>query len=207
MTRAAFRRAELLEHARQVIIRDGLSATSLRRISREGGYTTGTLSHHFADKRELIAACFESTMRNWLDHVVQQLATAPTAEASVCTYVAIAIPFGDEQQGEWRLWLEFCASTVGDAALAELLLDVDSPWDAAIAAAAARWQEAGLVRRHLPAVALGAILARLVDGLGVRALTTGDWDGARRRLVDALRALGLPEDLALAALQPPQVVD
>ena len=41
----------------------------LARIAREGSYTTGVLSHYFADKSELISACFEWTMRTWLDRV------------------------------------------------------------------------------------------------------------------------------------------
>ena len=44
------RREEVLMHARRVIMRDGLEATSLRRIAREGGFTTGVLTHYFADK-------------------------------------------------------------------------------------------------------------------------------------------------------------
>ena len=40
------------------------------------------------------------------------------------------------------------------------------------------------------------ILARLGDGLGLRALVTGDWDDARRTLVAALGAIGLPDDVA-----------
>ena len=66
------RREEVLEHARRVIMRDGLEATSLRRIAREGSFTTGVLTHYFADKSELISACFEWTMRTWLDRVEQR---------------------------------------------------------------------------------------------------------------------------------------
>jgi AcrR family transcriptional regulator len=201
---ATVRRVELLDHARRVIVRDGLTATSLRRISREGGYTTGMLSHHFADKRELIAACFEWTMNNWLDGATLRLAAAPTAEGSVREYVRIAIPWGREQHGEWRLWLDFCTSGVGDAELATLLLHVDDRWDATTADAFARWQAAGLVRSELAVAEQATILARLVDGLGLRALMTGDWDSARLHLVNTLRSLGLPEHVAAAALEPPR---
>ena len=46
-------------HARRVIMRDGLEATSLRRIAREGGFTTGVLTHYFADKSESICTSIE----------------------------------------------------------------------------------------------------------------------------------------------------
>ena len=197
------RRTEVLDHARHVIMRDGLSTTSLRRISREGGYTTGVLSHYFADKRELISTCFEWTMTNWLDRAESELADAPTAEESVRTYVRIAIPHAPERQAEWRVWLDFCVSAVGDAELAEVLLRGDGRWDAATARALARWQDAGLVRSELPVAEHAATLVRLVDGLGLRSLLTGDWDAARRGFVDLLRMLGLSDELAAAALEPP----
>jgi hypothetical protein len=47
------------------------------------------------------------------------------------------------------------------------------------------------------------ILARLGDGLGLRALVTGDWDEARRNLVGALVAIGLSDELAASALELP----
>jgi AcrR family transcriptional regulator len=50
MRNVGSRREEVLMHARRVIMRDGLEATSLRRIAREGGFTTGVLTHYFADK-------------------------------------------------------------------------------------------------------------------------------------------------------------
>jgi AcrR family transcriptional regulator len=200
---AVVRRTEVLDHARHVIMRDGLSTTSLRRISREGGYTTGVLSHYFADKRDLISTCFEWTMTNWLDRVQSELADAPTAEESVLTYVRIAIPHAPERQAEWRLWLDFCSAAVGNPELAEVLLRVDGRWDAATAAALARWQAAGLVRSELPVAEHAGTLVRLVDGLGLRSLLTGDWDAARRGFVDVLRMLGLSDELAAAALAPP----
>jgi AcrR family transcriptional regulator len=198
----ADRRTEVLDHARHVIMRDGLGTTSLRRISREGGYTTGVLSHYFADKRELISTCFEWTMMNWLDRAQGELEGAPTAEESVCTYVRIAIPHAPERQAEWRLWLDFCGSAVGDPELAQVLLRVDGRWDATTAQALARWQAAGLLRSELPVAEHAGTLVRLIDGLGLRSLVTGDWDAARRGFVDTLRTLGLSDELAAAALQP-----
>lgn len=197
------RRTEVLDHARHVIMRDGLSTTSLRRISREGGYTTGVLSYYFADKRELLAACFEWTHKTWLDHAEGRLADAASAEESVCTYVDIAIPRDEERQREWRLWLEFCVAAVGDTELADQLLRHDARWGTLTERTFARWQEAGLVPITLAADEQAATLIQLADGLGLRAILTGAWDGARRRFVAALQLLGLSDALARAALQQP----
>jgi len=197
------RREEVLMHARRVIMRDGLEATSLRRIAREGGFTTGVLTHYFADKSELISACFEWTMRTWLDRVEREIRAAPTAADSVCRFVAVAVPHARERHGEWRLWLNFVGTGAGDREMATLLVDTDQRWEALVTETLTRWHEAGLVSPRLPDELEALILARLGDGLGLRALMTGDWDDARRTLVAALGAIGLPDDLARRALEVP----
>jgi AcrR family transcriptional regulator len=197
------RREEVLEHARRVIMRDGLEATSLRRIAREGGFTTGVLTHYFADKSELISACFEWTMRTWLDRVEGEIRDAPTAEDSVCRFVSVAVPHAAERHGEWRLWLNFVGTGAGDRQMADLLVETDLRWEALVTETLARWHEAGLVAPRLPDEQEALILARLGDGLGLRALMTGDWDDARRTLVAALGAIGLPDEVARRALAPP----
>jgi AcrR family transcriptional regulator len=203
MRSAASRREEVLEHARRVIMRDGLEATSLRRIAREGGFTTGVLTHYFADKSELISACFEWTMRTWLDRVEREIREAPTPEDSVCRFVAVAVPHAAERHGEWRLWLNFVGTAAGDKQLADLLVGTDLRWEALVTETLIRWHEAGLISPRLPDEQEALILARLGDGLGLRALVTGDWDDARRTLVAALGAIGLPGDIAGRALEPP----
>jgi|SRR6476620_158792 len=196
------RREEVLVHARRVIMRDGLEATSLRRIAREGGFTTGVLTHYFADKSELISACFEWTMRTWLDRVEREIRDAPTPEESVCRFVSVAVPHAVERHGEWRLWLNFVGTAAGDQQLAELLVGTDRRWEALVTETLIRWHEAGLVSPRLPDEQEALILARLGDGLGLRALVTDDWDDARRTLVAALGAIGLPHDIARRALEP-----
>jgi AcrR family transcriptional regulator len=196
------RRTEVLDHARHVIMRDGLSTTSLRRISREGGYTTGVLSYYFADKRELIAACFEWTHHAWLDAVEEELAKATTAEENLCTYVTLAIPRDPERQLEWRLWLEFCNASVGDEELADLLRRADGRWQDITARAFAAWEEAGLVGRSDAIDEPAATLVHLADGVGLWAILSGDWDAARARYVAVLRTLGVPDELADRALHP-----
>ncbi len=197
------RREEVLVHARRVIMRDGLEATSLRRIAREGGFTTGVLTHYFADKSELISACFEWTMRTWLDRVEREIRDAPTAEDSVCRFVSVAVPHAAERHGEWRLWLNFVGTAAGDQPLAGLLVGTDRRWEALVTETLVRWHEAGLVSPRLPDELEALILARLGDGLGLRALVTDDWDDARRTLVAALGAIGLPDEIAKRALDPP----
>ena len=203
MSAVGSRREEVLMHARRVIIRDGLEGASLRRIARQGGFTTGVLTHYFADKSELMSACFEWTMATWLDRVESEIREAPTAEESVRRYVLVAVPHAPERHGEWRLWLNFVVTAAGDPHLAELLVEADWRWEALVADAMARWHAAGIVSPVLSDAQQALVLARLGDGLGLRALVTGDWDEARKTLVGTLVAIGLPDDVASRALERP----
>jgi AcrR family transcriptional regulator len=203
MSSVASRREQVLLHAQRVIMRDGLEGTSLRRIAREGGFTTGVLTHYFADKSELISACFEFTMNTWLDRVEREIRDAPTAEESICRFVVIAIPHAPERHGEWRLWLNFVVTAAGDPDLAKLLIGTDQRWESLVTESLARWHVAGLVHPALSDQQQALVLARLGDGLGLRALVTGDWDEARNSLVATLSAIGLPAEVAARALARP----
>lgn len=196
MSIVSSRREEVLMSARAVIIRDGLEATSLRRIAREGGFSTGVLTHYFLDKDELITACFSWTINEWLGRVEGELLDAPTAEEMLARFVLISLPHDEPRHGEWRLWLNFVVTAAGNPQLATLLVDVDRRWEGLVEVCFQRCHEAGLLVSTIPFAQQAQIFARLSDGLGLRALVTNDWTEARSQFVAALSAIGLAEDVA-----------
>jgi AcrR family transcriptional regulator len=199
-TDASDRRSEVLRLAQRVIVRDGLDGASLRVIAREGGFTTGVLSHYFRDKRELIQACFESTMRGWLDDTERELAAADGAEEHLRRFLLLAVPAARERQDEWRIWAAMCSYAIRDRAAAEVLVETDRRWESVVAHSLRRWQQAGLVRAALPVRPTATLVVRLIDGLCLNALATDRWDDARERLADQLETLGLAPERAAAAL-------
>ena len=190
------RREEVLICARNVIMRDGLEAASLRRIAHEGGFTTGVLTHYFLDKNDLITACFVWTMSEWLDRAESDLREAPTAEEAIRRFIVISLPHEAPRHGEWRLWLNFIVTAAHNQQLAALLVDVDHRWEGLVEERVAQWQSAGLLAASIPPSQQAQILARLGDGLGLRALVTGEWNDARSQFIGALSAMGLPADVA-----------
>ena len=58
----AERRNELAAAAAQLIARSGVGAATLREVAAEAGWTTGALTHYFADKRELLRFTFASSL-------------------------------------------------------------------------------------------------------------------------------------------------
>src|SRR5919112_6585108 len=102
--RSQRRLREVDEAARRVIIRKGLKSTTMRDISREGGFTTGVLTHYFPDKDALIVGVFSSASDNWITRVRQALGAADGPEEQLRALVALAIPSDPEERREWRLW-------------------------------------------------------------------------------------------------------
>jgi AcrR family transcriptional regulator len=199
------RRLEVALAARRTILRQGLEATTLRDIGREAGFTTGVITHHFPDKEAVIAACFELVSADWLGEVEARLAGAVTAEEQLSALVGLAIPADPQRQQEWRLWAETWIYAGRTPTFAGVLLSMDTMWERRIADVLGVARAAGLLRADLDVALEATILARLVDGLGIRAWVCGDWPGARRALAGHLRSLGLPP--GLEALFSRMVVD
>jgi AcrR family transcriptional regulator len=189
--RGVDRRAELVAAAQRVILRKSLEATTLRDIAREGGFTTGVASHWFPDKQALIVACFEATSDDWLASVRTGVEAHPDALGKLGVLVNEGVPREPERQEQWRLWSEMWTYAQRDPAFATVLVETDRHWELLIADVLAACVAAGVLRGDLEPAQQARILARLIDGLGVRGCLSRDWDGARASLVGYLQTLGL----------------
>lgn len=175
-----------------MIIREGLEATTLRDISREGGFTTGVLTHYFPDKRALIAGTFAATSRDWIAYARAALHGATTASELLAAFVAVAVPREPERRAEWRLWAEMWTYAGRERAFVAELEAADALWEGEIRAMLERVRNDGLLPAGVDLGVETAVLARLVDGLGLRAWLSGAWEPARELLIGHLAALGLP---------------
>ena len=175
-----------------MIIREGLEATTLRDISREGGFTTGVLTHYFPDKQALIAGTFAATSRDWIDHARAALAEDATVPQLLSAFVAVAVPRDPERQAEWRLWAEMWTYAGRDRDFVAELEAADALWEREIHAMLRRVRDEGFLPAGLDLDMEAAVLARLVDGLGLRAWLSGSWEQARSLLIGHLASLGLP---------------
>lgn len=58
----------------RILHREGVQGASMRAIARELGLTTGSVTHHFRDKEELLAAAVDATFRPFDDLLAKALA-------------------------------------------------------------------------------------------------------------------------------------
>ena len=187
--------------ARTVIVRQGLEATTLRDIAREGGFTTGVVSHYFPDKTAVIVGTFTFAAEEWNILVQRTVTAAPTAEQGLVNLVRVSIPTDPVYRAEWRLWSEMWTYAERDADFAEHLVHSDSAWERFVRDALVRAGDAGLIRADLDIATEAAVFARLVDGLGLRSSLSGRWTAARRQLVHHMATLGVSEPLLAQMLE------
>ena len=118
--------------------------------------------------------------------------------------MAVAVPREPERRAEWRLWAEMWTYAGRDRAFVAELEAADALWEDEIRAMLERVRDEGLLPAGLDIGVQTAVLARLVDGLGLRAWLSGAWEPARALLIGHLGALGLPPRV-VAALHDPAV--
>jgi AcrR family transcriptional regulator len=200
------RHEEVAMAARRAMLRKGIGAT-LRDIAREGGFTTGLVTHYFPDKRAVIVGAFSAVSEDFIGSVRERFAAAPNTLALLTEFVEAAVPRSPERQTEWRLWAEMWAYAGRDPEFAAVIVPTDMLWVGELERLISRLSSEGVLRADLHPAEQGAILARLVDGLGLRAWLSGDWDGARAMLVAHLRSLGLPARLASRLRAAPRVAE
>ncbi|CDN58390.1 TetR family transcriptional regulator C-terminal domain-containing protein [Neorhizobium galegae] len=74
------RRTEIVRLIIKVISEHGLNGTTVRTISRAGGFSSGVLSHYFSDKDEMIKFAFEGVADLIFSRIDQRLQNAKGPE-------------------------------------------------------------------------------------------------------------------------------
>jgi AcrR family transcriptional regulator len=186
------RRRELAHAVHRTVDRVGIEGASLREIAREAGVTTGTLTHYFADRGELVEFALGLVVSESTDRVLAAAATGSLLDA-LCEW----LPLDEHRRHEGAAWLAGISAARRDPALADgLSRRYDAAHDLLAGLFADRFRASG---RTLPAAEMGLLVDEViatVDGIA----TYGLADPARytadrqRDLVQRLLArVGLEE--------------
>ncbi len=158
------RRSELARAAANLIARAGIGAATMRDVAAEAGWTTGALTHYFADKRELLLCTFQASLEG---RRAARAAGGPTDPvARLIASLEGALPSDDDRRRHWMVTIAFCAQAAGDPDLAAAQRDAYREFRAHLG---------GLVRQCGFAEDDGAetLAERLIaaaDGIAVQAL-------------------------------------
>jgi TetR/AcrR family transcriptional regulator, transcriptional repressor of bet genes len=164
------RRAALGEAVWRVALRQGIEDATLREVAAEAGWSTGVLTHYFADKDELIGFAFRlvvdraaARVRSALEHgdEVERLRAA----------LRETLPLDDERRTEARVWLAFVGRSLTHPGLARDRQTFYRNWRALLAERIEAGQQEGTLRSDLAPEAEAAGLIALVDGLALQAVS------------------------------------
>jgi AcrR family transcriptional regulator len=92
-------RERLIAAAAKLFNRVGYHGTDSNRIAREAGYSTGVFYKHFADKREIFLAAYETWVVSEWKAVEGELALGGGPEATARRLVALTLDFHTRWRG------------------------------------------------------------------------------------------------------------
>jgi len=184
------RRRDLARAVYRTIDRVGIERASLREIAREAGVTTGSLTHHFADRRALLAYALGLAIEESTARLVDQAERGSLVDA-LAEYLPLDVP----RRLEGVAWLVSIGAARRDPELAETLAQRYGTAHERIAGVvAARLARGGGAPAPDDVATVADELVTATDGIAVYALADpGRYPPARqlalvRRLV---RRLGL----------------
>jgi AcrR family transcriptional regulator len=163
------RREELLEAVWRVIARDGMEGTTIRGIAKETGWSTGVLSHYFADKDDIIGSAlrlaYERIATRW-DEKLEGL----SGVRALYELVLDNLPLDEERELETKLLMNYWSLMIRGNELAArprrrgpLLID----W---LTKLVKEGQDAGDIRRDEAPEDIAERLLGLIDGFSLHAL-------------------------------------
>lgn len=109
---AGQRRTEITDAAARVIARSGIEATTMREVAAEGGWTTGVVTHYFADKRELLLTTFRQSLARRRSLRPPGESTDPSMQLRAS--LEGCLPLDDDRRRHWLVTIACCAQAAGD---------------------------------------------------------------------------------------------
>jgi AcrR family transcriptional regulator len=176
------RRAEIAEATWRVIERRGVEGASVRDIAREGGYSTGVLSHYFRGKRELL----EFSYRLMVEREVEGMSCKLREEGLLGAFAEL-LPLDERRRRNAVVSFALFGSALRDPELSGMLHRRHAEAQQALMPmmrAAFGW---GADEKGLAEAADELMIA--VDGISLEALADPDRFGPERQLALLRRAV------------------
>jgi AcrR family transcriptional regulator len=175
------RRELVVAAAGRVIAREGMAAATVRRIATEAGLSSGVLDHYFQNKDDILLEALRASHT-----VIRARLTADMSGlrglAALRLLLRDNLPLDADRADETRLEMQFWAASLADDDLAAVQRAESGELRAAVLRYIGEAQEAGDLRRSVPAADLAERLLAFVDGLSVHVLLGTAPLPARRQL-------------------------
>jgi AcrR family transcriptional regulator len=169
------RRVEVANAAARLIARGGVEAATMRDVAAEAGLTTGSVTHYFADKRELLLFTLTESLQRRRSR--RSSAAAADPRRALRASLEGALPADADRRRHWMVTIAFCAHAAGDAELAAVQRNAYREFRDTVAR---QLVECGMETGHVHGEA--ERLIAVVDGVAVQALFDPQHWSARRQM-------------------------
>jgi AcrR family transcriptional regulator len=164
------RRHEIAHAVWRIVLRDGVSAVSIRDVAAEAGLAVGSVRHVFGSKAELLEYSMALVREQTRDRVATHFAIKDPRKFADAV-LAELLPLDDERRTEMAVNTAVVADSPSHPALRRVALDAQQAVSDACAAMLARLRHDDLIRRDADMAYETERLHALVDGLALHALT------------------------------------
>jgi TetR/AcrR family transcriptional regulator, transcriptional repressor of bet genes len=113
----AKRRDEIALAACQVIADHGFEQSTVARIARAAGYTTGMVAHYYESKQEIILAALRLILKRIEERLTRERVAG---EASLLSVLSEALPIDAQRFTECAFWMAFWGQVSTDPKLKRL---------------------------------------------------------------------------------------
>jgi AcrR family transcriptional regulator len=161
------RRDEVLAATWQVISREGLAKTTVRKIAKQAGYSNGILAYYFTDKDDILSAALRLTHQRVSERIQARMRGTRGLEA-LRTAMEELLPLDEPRLLEAEIEVSFWGQSLGHRDLAELQNEEFDNLLSGLRAVLGEAEELGELRDGLDLDLVTHRLALLVDGLSVQ---------------------------------------
>ena len=169
------RRQDITNAAARLIARSGIGAATMRDVAAEGGWTTGVVTHYFADKRELLISTLEASLRGRRHRRSDREQQGPSV--ALRASLVSALPTDEASRRHWMVTVAFCAEAGADKRLAAVQRDAYREFRSYVAMLVGEM----LSVDNSAATRIAEQLIAFVDGIAMQALfDPQSWPGARQ---------------------------
>jgi AcrR family transcriptional regulator len=180
------RRHEIAHAVWRIVVRDGVSAVSIRDVAAEAGLAVGSVRHVFATKAELLEYSMALVHQRARERVATHFAIKDPRKFAEAV-LAEMLPLDEQRRIEMAVNMAVVAESPSHPALRRVALDAQRAISDACAAVLTRLQNEKLVRPGADMRYEVERLHALVDGLALHALTADRKDLRPKAIIAVLR--------------------
>ena len=163
------RRGEIVDGAIRLIARAGYEATTMRGLAAELDVSTGTITHWFATKNQVLGAVMDELAARTSARIAAELEHATTPRETLLALGDASVPGTPEQADDQRCWTELAARAARTPDLAERHQRLYAGWRRRMEKAVEEGARAGDFRA-VDATEWARTYAALLDGLAMHVL-------------------------------------